>query len=76
MFAIVPSDAGSGSSSSSSYELLLYENCYFVYGGDTCDRCDGDIRIFRGKIGVIWVILYYTYAYYDNASDFMIIILI
>jgi hypothetical protein len=25
--------------------VILKENCYFVYGGDICDRGEGDIRV-------------------------------
>ena len=28
-------------------ELELRENCHFVYGGDVCDRGDGDLRVIQ-----------------------------
>ena len=33
-------------------KLVLKDNCHFVYGGDVCDRGNGDIRILTDLIQV------------------------
>ena len=32
--------------------VVLKSNCYFVYGGDVCDRGPGDIRVMRDIINL------------------------
>lgn len=32
--------------------VVLKSNCYFVYGGDVCDRGPGDIRVMRDLISL------------------------
>lgn len=33
-------------------ELILKENCQFVYGGDSCDRGSGDLQVLRDLISL------------------------
>ena len=40
----------SPSSSNSSNQIFLKKDCYFIYGGDVCDRGSGDLRILNDLI--------------------------